>query len=154
MTTNVTRARLLSTVLRTGDARRIRRLVDRLERRDLAGVLPALSHLDLRRLATALFDEERVAHTIAGLNAEGLARLLLAAHASDARTLLRRLADDDGELATATLLALPTSARMASLQTVDGEARAALVRRLPRRARPTTHDETLGAALRLRRIFA
>ncbi len=154
MTTNVTRARLLSTVLRAGDARRIRRLVDRLEPRELGGVLPALGHLDLRRLAAALFDEERVARTIAGLNAEALARLLLAAHASDARRLLGQLVDDDRELATATLLTLPMSARIASLQAIDSEGRATLIRRLPRRARPSTKDEGLGAALRLRRIFA
>ena len=61
MTTLVTRARLLSTVLRTGDNRRIRRIIERFETADLAHVLPALDHLE-RRLAFCATTQLRPAH--------------------------------------------------------------------------------------------
>ncbi|MDP6945937.1 MAG: hypothetical protein QF464_17435 [Myxococcota bacterium] len=154
MTTLVTRARLLSTVLRTGDVRRIARLVERLEPRDVADVLPALDHLDLRRMAAALCDEQHVDRTVNILDSNSLARLAMAANPGDLVRLLRALARADKEVAAATLLTLPREARGLALGKVDEVVRERLVRTLPRRARPKTSADGLGAALRLRRLFA
>jgi Mg/Co/Ni transporter MgtE len=154
MTTLVTRARLLSTVLRTGDVRRIRRLVDRLDPRGLAGVLPALDHLDLRRMAAALCDEDRVDRTVDTLEAEALARLALAASADDLARLLTALSRAEKRVAATALLALPGEARALALSSLDEVTRKQLIRTLPRRARPKTGDNGLVAALRLRRLFA
>ena len=154
MTTLVTRARLLSTVLRTGDVRRIARLVDRLEPRDVADVLPVLDHLDLRRIAAALFAERRVHQTVLTLDAKSLARLALAASPDDLARLFGALARADRAVAAAALMALPTEARSAALNGVDETTRKQLIRTLPRRGRPKTGDDGLAAALRLRRLFA
>lgn len=154
MTTLVTRARLLSTVLRTGDMNRIRRLVDRLEPRDVEGVLPVLDHLDLRRLAAALCDADRVDTTIDTLGAESLARIAMAANPDDLARLLTALTRAEKRVAATALLALPGEARALALNYLDEATRKQLIRTLPRRARPKTCDDGLVAALRLRRLFA
>ena len=154
MTTLLTRARLLSTVLRTGDMDRIVRLVDRLEHRDIAGVLPVLDHLDLRRLAAALCGDERIERTITELDTESLARLALAASPADLARLLTALSEDEPRRIATTLLALPEEARHLALTSVDARTQRVLTRALPRRARPKTSDDRIVAALRLRRLFA
>ena len=154
MTTLVTRARLLSTVLRTADIRRIRRISARFGAREFADVLPALDHLELRRLASALFANEALEDTIGTLESESLARLMLAAHPSDLERALEALVDSEESRSNSVLLALPRKARYLALEHVESSVRQALVKRLPRRARPKTEDKSLLTVLRLRRLFA
>jgi len=154
MTTLVTRARLLSTVLRTGDVRRIRRIIGRFEARELTHLLAALDQLDLRRMANALCDAEVVDHTVSSLDIDALAHLMLAASPDDLRALLRALALGEPRRAASALLALPVEARLLALEQVEVNVRKTLIRALPRRARPKTSEDGLGAALRLRRLFA
>ena len=65
MTIHATRALLLSNLLRGGDQRRIVRLLDRLDPRDLSGLLLELHDLDLRKAGRVLLAPERVAGSVA-----------------------------------------------------------------------------------------
>ena len=154
MTTLVTRARLLSTVLRTGDNRRIRRIIERFETADLAHVLPALDHLDLRRLAAALCDNAALDQRILDLDAPSLARLCLAASPSDLERLLSGLSRADQTTCASVLMTLPEEGRLLAIEHCAPEVRADLIRALPRRARPRRNEDGLVAALRLQRLFA
>jgi len=117
-------------------------------------MLAALDHLDLRRLANALCDAQSVDDAVSSLDVDALARLMLAASPDDLRTLLAALARGEQSKASSALMTLPAEARLLALEQVPAEVRRTLIRALPRRARPKTCEDGLGAALRLRRLFA
>jgi hypothetical protein len=64
MTSLVTRPRLLSTALRTGDGRQIRQIIMGFEARDLESMFAALAHLRWRRLATLRCEPHQVDTTV------------------------------------------------------------------------------------------
>ena len=154
MTTLITRARLLSTVLRTGDKRRIRRIIDRFEVAELTKVLSALDHLDLRRVAAALCAEDGAEESVLRLDAQSLARLALAATSSVQTRLLMLLSRSDSATCASVLMAMPEAERLDAIARMTQSLSGERTRRLPGRARPQRTDEDLGAALRLQRLFA
>ena len=151
MTIHATRALLLSNLLRGGDHRRIARLLDRLDPRDLSGLLIELHDLDLRKAGRVLLAPERVAGSVEFLSEEALDELI-------------RTADDDD--ATRALVVMSEQDNAEDLRTMDSERRSLLLEtqyvdtdtdtELPgaSRARRPGLQETLTAVFRLRRLFA
>ena len=154
MTTLVTRARLLSTVLRAGDGRRIRRIIDRFEASELSHVLRALDHLDLRRLATALSHESCPVESIMRLDVSSLARITLAARRGDQGRLLQLLSREDSATCAAVLMAMPIAERLDAMEHLASRASTGNLREMPRRGHAKESEQSLVAALRLQRLFA
>ncbi len=154
MTLLDTRVRLLGTLLRSGDAPRIARLVDRLHPGDLSRLILSLDDLELRRAAQVVLHPDRVARTIDGVDLRAVARLVDAAGPADAARALELLPPRG----VASVLALVAAARRARLlDLLPAHARAQALRQLPRGLRPAQEprpESSLGAALRLRRLFA
>lgn len=154
MTLLATRTRMLGTLLRSADTPRIARLVDRLESADLSRLLLSLNDFELRRAAQVLLDDQRVEATVERLDVRALARLVTAATPDDARRALVVMTPR----AAATLLRLVTGTPREHLVGLLTPAYAGeVVRRLPRGLRPRDahgQESSLGAALRLRRLFA
>lgn len=84
MTIQVTRALLLRNLLRSGDAARLARLLDRLVPGDVARLIEGLEPHERRRVAVVLLDNERVARSMEALPKRTLDALLAVAPA-DAR---------------------------------------------------------------------
>ncbi|MEC9071488.1 MAG: hypothetical protein VX938_03875 [Myxococcota bacterium] len=147
MTIHATRALLLSNLLRGGDQRRIVRLLDRLDPRDLSGLLLELHDLDLRKAGRVLLGPERVAGSVEFLTEDALDELIRTADDDDAKRALVVMSeqDDADELRT-----MDSERRTLLLETQDTDTE------LPGASRTRSPDvqETLTAVFRLRRLFA
>lgn len=152
MTIQTTRAILLRNLLRTGDRRRIARLLDRLHLADLSRLLLDLTELELRRAAAVLFDDVRVGRSVAGLSTCATEILIAAAQDHDAGRALAHL----GPWHAAQILSAAGAERRRALLGVLGRPVVDdIIRALPRSARPRRSTEDgVGSAFRLRRLFA
>ena len=126
MTIHATRALLLSNLLRGGDQRRIASLLDRLDPRDLSGLLLELHDLDLRRAGRVLFAPSRAAGTVEFLTEEALDELIRTADDRDALCALEHIAVRAREAQT-----LETERRAVLLETQESAQQDEEVRVLP-----------------------
>lgn len=139
MTLRSTRTLLWSHLLRTGQTRRIARLVARLEPGELQRLVREVAALELRHAARVLLDDEHLAATLEALDDHHLARVLEAAADEDA---LRALS------ALRTLRVGPRRRANRVLALLEPARRDHLARRLGEGSNP------IGAVLRLGRLFA
>jgi len=153
MTIHATRALLLSNLVRAGDQRRIGRLLDRLDPTDVCALLRTLHDLDLMRLSRILLAPDRVQRTCDRFSRDALQALVSVADDRDGGRALRHM---DQEKALEHLVTVPDERRAALLDMLDPTVRADLIRALPRSKRPrvSVNDDAVGAAFRLRRLFA
>ena len=152
MTIQATRATLLGTLVRSSDPRRIARVLGRMSHKDLSLLLLELPPLGLRRIARVLLDDDHRAASLERIASDALVRLL--AHAPDDLTRASLEAMPPREAARF-LRALPYVRRHALLTGMEASVAARITSQLPRAARPRrVGDDSLGAVLRLRRLFA
>jgi hypothetical protein len=154
MTTLVTQARLVGTVLRAGDGARIARLIHRFSTHELAGIIPALGGLQRRKLSAILVAEFRDHRILNQFDAPSLAMLVRSAAPADQSVLLSRLLSTEPHLTGSTLLEMQDVDRRKLLDAQPAPLRRELMRSLPMKVRSHLDVESFGAAFRLRRLFA
>ena len=149
MTLHDTRAVLLRTVLRSGETRRIARVIDRMDSAVLSAMLLRMGEFELRRAASVLFEAQRIERALDTLNPTLVTHLVQVAHDADAT---RALSAMKAPRAAAALSALPAWRRSETLEALREPQRQAVIRALPRPMRPVSGR--LDGVFRLRRLFA
>ena len=154
MTTLVTRARLLSTVLRTGDTPRIARLMTRFTTLELTGIIPALTGLDRRKLAAVLLDNAEAPTGLDHFDARSIALLVQSATAGDQTSILWRLLTTQERFRCEALMAIDEQQRRDLIDAQPKALRKRLIACLPVNQRSRWDKDAFGAAFRLHRLFA
>ena len=154
MTTLVTRARLLSTVLRTGDTPRIARLMTRFTTLEWTGIIPALTGLDRRKLAAVLLEYAEAPTGLEHFDARSIALLLQSANAGDQTAMLWRLLTAHERFRGEALLAIDEHQRRDLIDAQPPVLRKRLIACLPVSQRSRWDKDAFGAAFRLHRLFA
>jgi len=151
MSIRTTRVLLIRNLLRAADRRQLARVLDRVTAADLDAIFLESSALELRRGAGVLFDTSRLNTTVGEHSDDGLRLLLLHATPDDARRALGHVAP---KRAASLLLGIVRQEREPLLGVLDEDTRSAIVKALPRGARPAKGGGLLSVFRLTGRLFA